>query len=181
MLEYKILSFTGFEGPSYSSPRALSYGGGSYFRPVITTLQSPSTYSTTQLVANSFWSQEPIKREFFYNKHGLEMIITSQGIALTDRYPIDIVFEYIYMYEIDMIPFFSYTGLTDSFINKNIRQPYSAVAPYIDYDSYSFNFIENISIGINTSLVTSTTTISPSSPLVFDNLSTTTSTFTGLP
>jgi hypothetical protein len=132
---------------------------------------TPATWSTTQLVVNPFWNNEPVKKEFFYNKHGLEMLLTCGAIESSDSYPAIINFDYIYFYEIDMIPFFSYTGLTDSFINKDIRQPYSAVAPYIDYSSYNFNFIENISIGINTSLVTSTTIVSPSSLLVFDSLS----------
>ena len=154
MVEYEILSFTGFAGPTAFDSRSFA-DNTLYYQPAISSLIAPATWSTTQLVVNTLWptNTNPIKQEFYYNRHGLEMLITSGAISLTDAYPIDIQFGNIHFYEIDMIPFFSYTGMTTSYIDSNIRLPWTAIAPYIDYSSSNFNYIGNITITVDTSLI----------------------------
>ena len=159
MYEYEIISYTGFPGYQPYESRSYANSLDGYYPPLITSLVAPATWSTTQLVVNPFWNNNPIKREFFYNRHGLEMSIAAGGVVLTDQYPVKINFGNIHFYEIDMIPFFSYTGATSSYIDNGIRLPWSAVAPYIDYSSSNFNYIGNITITVDTSLIVGDSTI----------------------
>jgi hypothetical protein len=45
-----------------------------------------------------------------------------------------------------MIPFFKY--FTENNINNSIQIPLQGIAPYIDYSIDNFEFIDNISIGV---------------------------------
>lgn len=170
MYEYEILSFTGFAGPSpYGSRSFADSSLGIFYPPAITSLIMPATWSTTQLVVNTLWNNNPVKREFFYNRHGLEMLIEAGSITGTEPYPMRIKFGKIHFYEIDMIPFFSYTGCTTSYIDSEIRLPWTAIAPYIDYSSSNFNYIGNIDITVDSTLISSSGTIfsPPSSGGIF--------------
>lgn len=88
------------------------------------------------------------KIEYFYNKRNLGM--SFRGFSS------DVIFEYItseftidnlHFYEVDMIPFFQY--FTEDNINKSVAIPYQALSPFIDYTNPNFNFINNISIGLD--------------------------------
>jgi hypothetical protein len=46
-----------------------------------------------------------------------------------------------------MIPFFQY--FTDDNINRGVQVPFQGISPFIDYSNASFNFIDNISIGLD--------------------------------
>ena len=46
-----------------------------------------------------------------------------------------------------MIPFFQY--FTEDNINKGIEIPYQGLSPFIDYTNSNFNFIDSLSIGLN--------------------------------
>jgi hypothetical protein len=168
MYEYEVLSFTGFAGPdAYTSRSFADNSLGSYYPPAISSLMLPATWSTTQLVPNPLWktNTDTTKREFFYNRHGLEMMIEAGSILGIEPYPMKLKFGNINFYEIDMIPFFSYTGGTTSYIDRDIRLPWVATAPYIDYTSSSFDYIGNIVITVDSSLIEGgITTYTPPSP-----------------
>jgi hypothetical protein len=57
-----------------------------------------------------------------------------------------VILNNIKFYEVDMIPFFKY--FTENNINNSIQIPLQGIAPYIDYSIYNFEFIDNISIGV---------------------------------
>jgi len=86
------------------------------------------------------------KKEYFFNKRNLSMVLHgyfSNNQLLTTEYIID----NLHFYEVDMIPFFQY--FTDVNINKSIQIPYQGISPFIDYTNSNFNFIDNISIGLD--------------------------------
>jgi hypothetical protein len=53
-----------------------------------------------------------------------------------------------------MIPFFKY--LTEQNVNKSIRIPYQAVAPFIDYSDANFDFLDNVNIGFDSFIISET-------------------------
>jgi len=59
-------------------------------------------------------------------------------------------------YETNMIPFFKY--FEEGNINKGVQIPFQGVSPFIDYSNTNFNFIDNISIGLDSVSVTNTST-----------------------
>ena len=85
------------------------------------------------------------KQEYFYNKRDLSMYFRGSGLygASQSSFTID----NLKLYEIDMVPFFSY--FTEDNINKGIQVPYQGIAPFIDYTNSNFSFIDNISIGLS--------------------------------
>ncbi len=90
------------------------------------------------------------KVEYFFNKRSLSM--NFQGLFYySDYYPNDGIAEYVidnlHFYEVDMIPFFQY--FIDENINRGIQIPYQGLSPFIDYNNSNFNFIDNISIGLD--------------------------------
>ena len=56
-----------------------------------------------------------------------------------------------------MIPFFQY--FTDVNINKSIQVPYVGISPLIDYSNVNYNFINSISIGIDSIKIINTNNI----------------------
>jgi len=61
----------------------------------------------------------------------------------------NLVFNNISFYEVDMIPFFNYVG-DSNFIENRIKTPWQAVAPFIDYSNANFDFIGNVNLTIDT-------------------------------
>ena len=66
--------------------------------------------------------------------------------TLNGYYQSKIIMDNLKYYEIDMIPFFQY--FTDDNIYKGVSVPWQGIAPFIDYTSSNFSFIDNISIGL---------------------------------
>lgn len=90
------------------------------------------------------------KVEYFFNKRNLSMNFKGSGSSKNEY-----VINNLKLYEVDMIPFFQY--FIDININKSIQIPYQGIAPYIDYESSDFNFLDNINIGLDSILLESTT------------------------
>jgi hypothetical protein len=82
------------------------------------------------------------KTEYFFNKRNLGMRFYG-NISQTVDYTID----NLHFYEVDMIPFFQY--FTEDTINKGVEIPFQGISPFIDYSNANFNFIDNISIGLD--------------------------------
>ncbi len=137
MYEYELLSFTGWIGPAPYSTESYAYNPG-FFNPAISSLIFPATWSTTKLVINPFWNNSNIKHEYFYNRHGLEMLFTSGSSGIITP-PLALQFANIHFYEIDMIPFFSYLSVTSShnradenYVDHDIRLPNNIIATNMD-------------------------------------------------
>ena len=60
---------------------------------------------------------------------------------------VEYIIDNLHFYEVDMIPFFQY--FIDENINRGIQVPYQGLSPFIDYSNANFNFIDNISIGLD--------------------------------
>lgn len=99
---------------------------------------SPNHESINRDIVNHILTPETTKREFFYNRVNLGMYMTGSMTAS---------FSKIAFNEVDMIPFFQYA--TESQIDKDIKSPYKATAPFIDYSNNQFNFISSISLNID--------------------------------
>lgn len=88
------------------------------------------------------------KVEYFYNKRGLSMNFTGLNYPLNgDTSASEYVIDNLHFYEIDMIPFFQY--FTDNNINKSVQIPFQGVSPFIDYSNVGFNFVDNLTIGLD--------------------------------
>ncbi len=90
------------------------------------------------------------KIEYFFNKRNLSMVF--QGLGYYSAYSnvpnyIEYIIDNLHFYEVDMIPFFQY--FIDENINRGIQVPYQGLSPFIDYSNANFNFIDNISIGLD--------------------------------
>jgi hypothetical protein len=86
------------------------------------------------------------KTEYFFNKTNLSMVLHGYSSAnpnIVSEYVID----NLHFYEVDMVPFFQY--FTEENINKSIQVPFQGISPFIDYSNVSFNFIDNLSIGLD--------------------------------
>lgn len=92
------------------------------------------------------------KIEFFFNKRNLSMNFTGSGENKSTKS--EYVLNNLKIYEVDMIPFFQY--FIDVNINRSIQIPLQGIAPYINYDSSDFSFIDNINIGLDSISVEST-------------------------
>lgn len=101
------------------------------------------------------------KYEYFFNKPTLSMkllgndnlgndfsLSAEQELSgtLNGYYQSRIIMDNLKYYEIDMIPFFQY--FTDDNIYKGVSVPWQGIAPFIDYTSSNFSFIDNINIGL---------------------------------
>lgn len=89
-------------------------------------------------IVNHITTPNIIKREYFYNRNSLGLYF-SGGFTAS--------FSNISFNEIDMIPFFQYA--TESHIDNNVKSPFRATAPFIDYKDNQFNFIGNITLTID--------------------------------
>lgn len=97
------------------------------------------------------------KIEYFFNKRNLSMHFQANdyyfgAINIPTKYIID----NLKFLETDMIPFFKY--FEESNISKGVEIPYQGVSPFIDYSDANFNFIDNISIGVDSIPITESTT-----------------------
>jgi hypothetical protein len=91
------------------------------------------------------------KREFFYNRLGLDLGLFSMGLATngsnatigSQSYHFEL--DNIKFYEVDMIPFFNYT--TENYVNGDIQVPYFGISPQFSF-SDDFNFLENTTLSL---------------------------------
>jgi len=116
---------------------------------------------------NELLNPNPVKTHYFFNKSKLNLRITSESYAsysnvnITNFFntPIpaqppspenrfDFTFNNISFKEVDMIPFFKYWESSDK-IDKKVKTPIFATAPFIDYGNPNFNFIENVNLTID--------------------------------
>ena len=104
-----------------------------------------ATYLPVYSNVNHLLTRKTKKEEFFYNKRNLSMYFT--GYSPISSQLIEYYLDNLHFYEVDMIPFFQY--FTSDNINRGIMVPYQGVSPFIDYTNANFNFIENISIGLD--------------------------------
>ena len=123
------------------------------------------------LVINDYNTSPLLKRQFFYNKAGLDLVIECETqLFQTGLFPvavtvstfldtttppsnsIDLIFNNISFLEVDMIPFFNYFG-NQNYIDTRIKTPWYAVAPFIDYSDSNFDFIGNVNITIDTDTI----------------------------
>ena len=105
----------------------------------------PATYLPIYENINHIATKKKRKVEYFYNKRNLSMHF--YGIAPTLSDSAEYIIDNLHFYEIDMIPFFQY--FTDDNINRGVQVPFQGISPFIDYSNASFNFIDNISIGLD--------------------------------
>jgi hypothetical protein len=123
--------------------RTLSVSGNRFTFELSTV--TPTTYLPVYDNVNHLLTQKVKKSEYFYNKRNLAMHFYgySSYLPTTVEYLID----NLHFYEVDMIPFFQY--FTEENINKGIQIPYQGISPFIDYTNSNFNFIDNISVGLD--------------------------------
>jgi len=88
------------------------------------------------------------KFEYFYNTQDLNMWVAGASFL-----NLELIFNNISFYEVDMIPFFQYA--TESHIDMDIKTPLRATAPYIDYNNSNFDFVGNINLTFDTQDITS--------------------------
>jgi hypothetical protein len=105
----------------------------------------PATYLPIYENINHITTKKKRKVEYFYNKRNLAMHF--YGIAPTLPDAAEYIIDNLHFYEVDMIPFFQY--FTDDNINRGVQVPFQGISPFIDYSNASFNFIDNISIGLD--------------------------------
>mgnify|MGYP000276002034 CR=1 FL=1 len=91
---------------------------------------------------NHLLTPKKTKVEYFYNKRNLSMVFRGDATQ-TSTYIID----NLNFYEVDMIPFFQYFTIDN--INNGVEVPFQGISPFIDYSNANFNFIDNISIGLD--------------------------------
>jgi hypothetical protein len=152
MIEYDLLSWTGYPGPLPFASDSYS-NNGSFYPPAINYIIRPATWSITKMVSNPLYTNEITKREFFYNRHSLLMEFIGGGRGGVSTYPQSFQMDNMHFYEVDMIPFFLYT--TESHVNQKIKAPWSAIAPFIDYTSSNFSYIGNVNLTIDTNNIAS--------------------------
>ena len=105
----------------------------------------PATYLPIYENINHIATKKKRKVEYFYNKRNLAMHFYGINSGTTDT--AEYIIDNLHFYEIDMIPFFQY--FTDDNINRGVQVPFQGISPFIDYSNASFNFIDNISIGLD--------------------------------
>ena len=110
-----------------------------------TTTLVDATYLPIFKNVNHILTPKKKKSEYFYNKRNLAMHFYGYSMFASDT--VEYIIDNLHFYEVDMIPFFQY--FTEDSINKSIQIPYQAVSPFIDYSVANFNFIDNISIGLD--------------------------------
>ena len=103
--------------------------------------------STTEMNPTTYESQELRfrKYEYFFSKRDLMMKILGNGESGAS--PSFVVMDNIKMYEVDMIPFFKY--FTEANIYDGVQVPFQATAPEINYEEADYNFLDNVSIGLD--------------------------------
>ena len=124
--------------------------GGSGIKSLSATIEL-STLTTAAYLpvydnVNHLLTQKVKKSEYFYNKRNLAMHFYGYSSYL-DETTVEYLIDNLHFYEVDMIPFFQY--FTEENINKGIQIPYQGISPFIDYTNSNFNFIDNISVGLD--------------------------------
>jgi hypothetical protein len=107
---------------------------------------TPATYLPVYDNVNHLLTQKVKKSEYFYNKRNLAMHFYGYSSYLPTT-TVEYLIDNLHFYEVDMIPFFQY--FTEENINKGIQIPYQGISPFIDYTNSNFNFIDNISVGLD--------------------------------
>jgi hypothetical protein len=113
----------------------------------------PATYLPVNQNINHLVTSKKKKIEYFFNKRHLGLTIRGSGLDGVDK--TELIIDDLRFYEVDMIPFFKY--LTEQNVNKSIRIPYQAVAPFIDYSDANFDFLDNVNIGFDSFIISETT------------------------
>ena len=165
-LEYLIMSTASFSGTGQQASAA-----NFNLSPDINDRQSPSLN----------------KMQFFFNKKKLDLNIeiyssikvnnsnqTAFPLPLTAQSDnnLQIVFNNISFYEVDMIPFFNYF-VSERYIDTRVKTPWFAVAPFIDYSNANFDFLGNVNLTIDSELVNNQADFSViSSGVIRGNIST---------
>jgi hypothetical protein len=124
--------------------RTLSVGGGGRLTVELATVTT-ATYLPVYDNVNHLLTKKIKKSEYFYNKRNLAMHFYGYSSSFTTT--VEYLIDNLHFYEVDMIPFFQY--FTEENINKGIQIPYQAISPFIDYTNSNFNFIDNISVGLD--------------------------------
>jgi hypothetical protein len=113
----------------------------------------PATYLPINQNVNHLLTPKKKKIEYFFNKRNLGLTIRGGGLDGTDK--TELIIDDLRFYEVDMIPFFQY--LTEQNVNKSVRVPYQAVAPFIDYTDANFDFLDNVNLGFDSFIISETT------------------------
>lgn len=115
---------------------------------VLSTTVVEASYLPIYQNVNHLKTTNKKKVEYFYNKRGLGLNFYGKtpGSNVTEA-PSNYVIDNLHFYEIDMIPFFQY--FTENNINKSVQIPFQGISPFIDYTNVSYNFIDNLSIGLD--------------------------------
>lgn len=188
MMEYTLLSFTGFAG--FTANGRDVWGSTNFWNPALHSGVLPATYSlaskkvrnpllyspslvrttyldTVQPTPNTGYLDNissPIYwREYYYNKPNLGLFMMAGSSGWIARQPFEWQFDNINFYEVDMIPFFNYLGTYGTLvINQAIQAPYYVTyVPPIDYNNANFNLINNIEIRVTAATVSSPTNLLP--------------------
>ena len=104
-----------------------------------------SVYLPIYKNVNHLLTKPSKKIEYFYNKRNLSLNFRGSGFYGSST--ASILIDNLKLYEVDMIPFFQY--FNENTINFGVEVPYQAIAPFIDYKNANFQFLDHISIGID--------------------------------
>lgn len=110
----------------------------------------PASYLPISSNVNHLSTSKKRKIEYFYNKRNLSMNFSGY-IGYNTEATFDYVIDNIKFIEIDMVPFFQY--FIESNINKGVQVPFQGISPYIDYSNPFFNFLDNISLGVSSIVI----------------------------
>jgi len=111
----------------------------------------PASYLPITSNVNHLTTSKKRKIEYFYNKRNLSMNFSGYIGYYYGATSFDYVIDNLKFIEIDMVPFFQY--FIESNINKGVQVPYQGISPYIDYSNPFFNFLDNISLGVSSIVV----------------------------
>jgi len=126
--------------------RALSIAGSGGRLTIELPTVTTATYLPVYDNVNHLLTKKVKKSEYFYNKRNLAMHFYGYSSYLPTT-TVEYLIDNLHFYEVDMIPFFQY--FTEENINKGIQIPYQGLSPFIDYTNSNFNFIDNISVGLD--------------------------------
>lgn len=171
MVEMKITEYTGDAfinvGPTLLPPSAYTLPK-IYFNNKPIFGEIPYRSSIEYVPTNHLLTESEIKREFFYNRKELSMIIFGgpqpTGSTYTGNTNTNIKFEYIKYYEVDSIPFYRYYGANVNVdrIDRYVKVPTRAIAPPIIFSDDNLEFIS--SIRIKTESILNSMSSYPTSP-----------------
>ena len=134
----------------------------SIFPSVVDTYNNTNIFTSYQkadysLFANNYINYATtasVSQEYFYNKPDLGLYIIQKT---NESVYSQVVFDEISLIEIDMIPFFQYT--TQANVDSAVYDPYTAIAPIINYENSNFNYIGNINLTFNINYIVANNTV----------------------